>query len=390
VTRPRSRPRPRDRSFLLSGLLGAAVLICAAVVCACAWIWVAWAEGGPPSPTTPDTMRVRIRPGMTLQDAADTLVELGLLRHERVFKLGARLEGRDRDLRPGVFAVAVGAPPRDLLRALVDVTPLPVVVTVPEGLEAAEVADLAAAALGFPARDFLAAADKHVAEAAQTFPLFTNPLRRSAFARTIADTLRAGGRRLHWCEGYLAPDTYHFYEGTTAELAARTMVELQLARLDSALALCARRPGQERLSPQDLVTLASIVEAEAWQPPERPRVAAVYTNRLRAGMRLEADPTVAFWLRKRGQRLFYSDLKIGSPFNTYLRPGLPPGPIGSPGWLALMAAALPDTTCRALYFVADGRGGHVFSLTLEQHNRAVQVYRDQRQRAGVDGHGTTR
>jgi UPF0755 protein len=99
---------------------------------------------------------------------------------------------------------------------------------------------------------------------------------------------------------------------------------------------------------------------------------------------------VAFWLRKRGQRLFYSDLKIGSPFNTYLRPGLPPGPIGSPGWLALAAAAVPDPTCKALYFVADGRGGHVFSLTLDQHNRAVQVYRDQRQRAGVDGRGTTR
>ncbi len=390
MTAPRPRQRRRRRSFLLSGLLGAAVLACVAVALICGWIWTAWSSGGPPAPSAPDTIRVRIRPGMTLQDAADTLSTLGLLRHERIFKLGARLEGRDRDLRPGIFAVPVGAPPRELLRALVDVMPLPVVVTVPEGLEAVEVADLAASALGFTAREFLAAADRHVAEAAQTFPLFNNPLRRAGYARTIADTLRAGGRRLQWCEGYLAPDTYHFYEGTTAELAARTMVELQLARLDSALALAARRPGNLDLSPQELVTLASIIEAEAWQPPERPRVAAVYANRLRAGMRLEADPTVAFWLRKRGERLFYADLKVGSPYNTYLRPGLPPGPIGSPGWSALAAAAQPDTTCRALYFVADGRGGHVFSLTLDQHNRAVQDYRDQRQRASVDGRGATR
>jgi UPF0755 protein len=376
--------------LLLTGVLGAAVLACIVAALVCGWVWLAWAKGGPPAPSVPDTMRVRIRPGMTLQDAADTLSALGLLRHERVFKLGARLEGRDRDLRPGVFAVAVGAPPRDLLRALVDVMPLPVVVAVPEGLEAAEVAELVSAALGFPAREFLAAADKQVVEAARTFPLFTNPLRRSAYARTITDTLRAGGRRLHWCEGYLAPDTYHFYEGTAADLAARTMVELQLARLDSALALGARRAGNLLLSPQELVTLASIIEAEAWQLPERTRVAAVYTNRLRTGMRMESDPTVAFWLGKRGQRLFYSDLKVGSPFNTYLRPGLPPGPIGSPGWSALAAAALPDTTCQALYFVADGHGGHVFSLTLDQHNRAVQSYRNQRQRASVDGRGAAR
>lgn len=388
--RPRPRHRRRFRGFFLSGVLGAALIACLAVAVVCGWIWTTWARGGPPTPSVPDTMRVRIRPGMTMQDAADTLVALGLLRHERVFKLGARLEGRDRDLRPGVFAVAVGAPPRELLRALVDVMPLPVVVTVPEGLEAAEVAELAAKALGFPVGDFLAAADKVVADAAQTFPLFSNPLRRSAFARTIADTLREGGRRLHWCEGYLAPDTYHFYEGTSAELAARTMVELQLARLDSALALGVRRAGVLDLSPQDLITLASIIEAEAWQSPERPRVAAVYANRLRNGMRLEADPTVAFWLGKRGQRLFYGDLKVNSPFNTYLRPGLPPGPIGSPGWSALVAAALPDTTCGALFFVADGRGGHVFSLTLDQHNRAVQHYRDRRQRANVDARGATR
>jgi UPF0755 protein len=383
--------RPRAwRRRLVPGVLGSALIACIGMALVCAWLWNTWSHGGPPAPSVPDTVRIRIRPGMTLGDAADTLSALGLLRHERVFKLGARLEGRDDDLKPGVFAVPVGAPPRALLSALVDVVPLPVVVTIPEGLEASEVAALTARALGFSSRDFLAAADRQVAEAAQSVPLFTNPLRRSAYARTIADSLRPRGRRLHWCEGYLAPDTYHFDEGTSAETAARTIVELQLARLDSALAISARRPGNLRLSPQELVTLASIIEAEAWQEPERARVAAVYANRLRAGMRLEADPTVAFWLGKRGERLFYSDLKVISPFNTYLRAGLPPGPIGSPGWSALAAAASPDAYCRALYFVADGSGGHVFSLDLDHHNRAVQAYREQRQRADVDARGAGR
>lgn len=382
--KPRRRRRRRRLPWI--ALTAAACLV---TVIACTWLWHGWTHGGV-RPTQPDSVRVRIHPGMSLRAAADTLAARGLLKDERLFLLGARLEGRDRDLKPGVFAVPVGASPRDLLRALVDVLPLPVVVTIPEGLEAAEVAEMVARALGCPAPEFIAAADAYVAASAESFPLIADPWRRAGYARLVTGTTRAGARRLHWCEGFLAPDTYHFYEGTSAPVAARAMVDLQLARLDSALALASERPGRLPLSPLDLVTLASIVEAEAKYAHERPRVAAVYANRLRDGMRLEADPTVAYWLGKRGQRLLYADLKVNSPFNTYLSAGLPPGPIGNPGWSALVAAALPDTGCDALFFVADGRGGHVFSRSLDEHNRAVQRYRDLRQRDGVDARGAAR
>ncbi|MBM4131087.1 endolytic transglycosylase MltG, partial [bacterium] len=124
-----------------------------------------------------------------------------------------------------------------------------------------------------------------------------------------------------------------------------------------------------------LLTLASIIEAETSRPDERARVGAVYLNRLRLGMNLAADPTVAFATQKKGQRLLYRDLEVDSAWNTYRRRGLPPGPIGSPGMASLRAAARPDPACRELYFVADGEGGHVFSHTAQEHEAAVRRYR---------------
>jgi UPF0755 protein len=129
------------------------------------------------------------------------------------------------------------------------------------------------------------------------------------------------------------------------------------------------------LTPHQLLSLAAIVEAEARLAAERERIAGVYHNRLARGMRLEADPTVAFWLGKRGERLLYRDLEMDSPFNTYRRSGPPAGPIGAPGAAALLATARPDTAGGDLYFVADGAGGHVFSGTLADHQRAVAAYR---------------
>ena len=133
--------------------------------------------------------------------------------------------------------------------------------------------------------------------------------------------------------------------------------------------------------------MASIVEAEARRDDERGRIAAVYANRLAASRRLEADPTVAYVLDKKGQRLFYRDLEVDSDWNTYRRQGLPPGPIGSPGEASLQAAARPDPACDALYFVSDGADGHVFSRTAREHEEAVRRFRRLRAEARRDGGG---
>jgi len=104
-------------------------------------------------------------------------------------------------------------------------------------------------------------------------------------------------------------------------------------------------------------------------------IAAVYSNRLLRNWRLEADPTVAYILRKRGKRMFFRDLEVESPYNAYREKGLPPAPIGNPGMAAILAAARPDTACAAMFFVSDGKGGHVFSRTKREHDEAVRRFR---------------
>jgi len=308
--------------------------------------------------------RVRVQQGASLGAMARQLEQRDLLEHPRMLLLMARLTDRDRKVQVGVFTLPADASARDILHVLVDRPPDPVVVTLPEGMEAAAMAAVVADSLNLDAADLLAAADGLVRDGADT-------LMSASSRRTLAAAVagrRPGGAPLYWCEGYLAPDTYHFAHGLDAPQVAALMVRLQLQRLRDAGAC----PGGYH----DLLTLASLVEAEARLASERTRVAAVYHNRLRNGLRLEADPTVAFWLGKRGQRLLYRDLEVDSPFNTYRRAGLPAGPVLAPGAAAIAAAAAPDPDCHALYFVADGQGGHVFSETLEQHQAAVARYRE--------------
>ena len=362
-----------------AALSGAAVL---AGLLVAGWGWRLWTGPGPlPSreqgalpgeEVGEEAALVRIPLGMTLTAAADSLAARGLLRHPAVLRAGARLTGRDRALRAGLYSMPYGSSPRELLRILTAGEAVQVKVTIPEGLAAEDIAALVAGALGFPPIDFLAAADSLVAAAAARGGLLKGT--PAAHDSLLAAESARHPRRFHWCEGHLAPDTFQFAEGTSAAAAALFLVTTQWARLDSVMAVSGSADSLE-LSRQEVLTLASIVEAEARRSEERPLIAAVYVNRLRKGWRLEADPTVAFVLQKQGKRLFYKDLEVSSAFNTYLNRGLPPGPIGSPGLAALTAAAHPDSTCRAMFFVSDGAGGHVFSRTGQEHEKAVRDFR---------------
>lgn len=349
------------------------------------WGWFMWTGPGPligtsgPSTGQGAMVQVRIPQGMTLTAAADSLAAVGLLKHPSVFLLGARLTGKARALRAGLYELPRGASPRELLWAVTSGSAVQVRVTIPEGLDAESVADLLSEVLDISRGDFLAVADSLVVAAARQGTLLKP-------GQTVADhdSLLAGEssrhpRRFRWCEGHLAPDTFFFAEGTDAATVAQFLVWTQWARLDSVMAGSTASADLE-LARQDLLTLASIVEAEARLDEERPLIAAVYVNRLRLGWRLEADPTVAFILKKKGKRLFYRDLEVDSAFNTYRYKGLPPGPIGVPGIAALEAAARPDSTCRAMYFVSDGQGGHVFSRTAREHQAAVREFRRARAR----------
>jgi UPF0755 protein len=318
---------------------------------------------------------------MSLTAITDTLTHRHLLRHPWLFRGFARLTGQDRHLHAGRYSLPAGLAPRDLLARLVAGHTIPVAVTLPEGLSAGETAELVATALNFSPNHFLAAADSVARAGIAARDLMGSPPLLAHYDSLLSTTMPDVPRRLHWSEGYLAPDTYHFAEGTTARRAAATIVELGLARADSCGRFLAGDTSQLGLTPHQVVTLASLVEAEARLAAERPLIAAVYVNRLRRGWRLEADPCIAYLLEKKGQRLYYRDLEVASPYNTYRQKGLPPGPIGNPGLPSLQAAAHPDPACEALFFVSDGEGGHVFSRTSAEHERAVQRYRGRR-RAG--------
>ena len=290
--------------------------------------------------------RVIIPRGATFGQATDSLAKARLVGWPRMFRLYGRLTGGDRNIKPGTYLLKPGTPWSDIVSALNGGHGLVNTVTIPEGYTISQITPLLAKTLKVPA-DSVQAAMRDT----------------SLLARLDIPT-----RTL---EGYVFPDTYAFPAGTTARQAVREMVYSFERRWkpdwDTSLT-------ELKINRNDLVTMASIVEKEARVPEERPVIAAVYYNRLRKGMRLQADPTIQFALGRHVGRVLYKDLEIKSPYNTYTNKGLPPGPIASPGVASLAAAAHPANV-RYLYFVASRDGHHEFRMTLEEHASAIRQVR---------------
>jgi UPF0755 protein len=326
----RAARRPR----LLIGALVAAVIVGAAV-----WALASNAGDG-------TAARVVVPRGASLRVVAESLEAKGVVRSETLFRLYAKARGRDRAIKPGTYQLRRGAPYGELVEALVSGRGLVHVVTVVEGWELRQIIPQLARSLGVPVDSAAAAA------------------RDTALLRRLeipTPTL----------EGYLFPATYTFPAGTTARQAVRQMVDrferAWRSEWDARLQALA-------LSRHQVITLASIVEREAVKPEERPIIAAVYYNRLRRGMRLQADPTVQYAHGRHVARVLYRDLEIDSPYNTYRVDGLPPGPIGSPGAPSLAAAVSPANV-PYLYFVAEPDGHHEFRTTFAEHEVAVRAAR---------------
>ncbi|GAC1516847.1 MAG: endolytic transglycosylase MltG [Gemmatimonadaceae bacterium] len=284
--------------------------------------------------------RVVVPAGAALRVAADSLEHAGVIRSARLFRLYARITGHARSIRAGTYSFARGISWGAMLDTLARGHPETATVTIPEGFALAQIGPLLAATMRVSADSFDAA------------------VRDSALRQRLhipAETI----------EGYLFPDTYSFPPGTSARAAIAVMVRRfeDVWRPEWDTVLAARH-----LSRHEVVTLASIVEKEARIPDERPVIAAVYSNRLRDGMLLQADPTVQYARGEHTQRVMYKDLAIASPYNTYRHRGLPPGPIASPGKASLEAAMAPANVPYK-YFVAGPDGRHEFRRTLVEHNR---------------------
>ncbi|HET8763483.1 MAG TPA: endolytic transglycosylase MltG [Gemmatimonadales bacterium] len=286
----------------------------------------------------------------TFGQVLDTLDAHGLIANRFIFKLRARLNGADRRVHAGPYTASRGTSMGALLSMLAEGRTSSVRFTIPEGLTIADVADIASRDLNLPADSFVAAAHDSV----------------------LADSL---GIQAPSLEGFLHPDTYLLSQNT----GARDLVGLLVRQFeDSWKPAWTARLDTLKLTRLQLVTLASIVEGEARVDSERETIAGVYRNRLRIGMALQADPTVQYAIQlatgERKKRLFTKDYRTPSPYNTYLHPGLPPGPVNSPSLRSIEASLYPADV-PYLYFVARPDGHHIFSRTYEEHLRAIREAR---------------
>jgi UPF0755 protein len=300
---------------------------------------------------------VEVPAGASAVEIRRRLVEAGVVRDERLFRAALWWTGKARALRAGEYRFSEPVTPVEVIDRIArgDVHVYPI--TFPEGLT---IADMAAA---FEARGFGVAGE--FVEAA------ADPARIADLDPEAPDL-----------EGYLFPDTYALPRGTPAA----ALVDLMVGRFRATYAALRPEGAEDGDLPlRELVTLASLVEKETAQAAERPLVAAVYHNRLRLGMPMQADPTVVYALVQAGTydgNIRRRDLEIDSPYNTYRYPGLPPGPIAAPGRAALLAALEPADS-PYLYFVSRNDGSHAFAETLAEHNANVyehQVLYFRRQR----------
>ena len=303
-------------------LIGLVALVAAVMVVRC------WGGSGP----APRTLTVQVAEGSSLASAARALESVGAITSASRFRLFARVFGSGEPIKAGEYRIPPRTSPSDILKMLQGGKVLQRLVVVPEGYPSVLVHDALAKADGLTG----------------SVPVPT--------------------------EGSVLPDSYAFQRGDTR---ASVVARMQTAMRDYlATAWAKRKPGIAVTTPQQAIILASIVEKETGKPSERRTVAAVYANRLKRGMPLQADPTVIYPITKGrplGRRILRSELQAKNGYNTYAEAGLPVGPIANPG-RASIDAVLDPAQSNALYFVADGTGGHVFADTLDQHNANVRKW----------------
>jgi UPF0755 protein len=301
---------------------------------------------------SPQLVELEIVEGISARQILRLLVDEGLLPSENAGRLYLKVEAEGRGMRFGHYVFPSGSRPVDVLEQILEGRVEMFSITVVEGSDVVSIGDQFVR-LGVGSEADWTALSSRVAWIGQLVP--------------SAPSL----------EGFFFPDTYRFAVGISAPAAARHLVDRFLEVWGE------ETGGQTELwgTPLDVVTLASLVEAETSVPEERAVVAGVFLNRLRRGILLQCDPTVVFALKRRQEwsgRLLRIHWEVDDPYNTYRYPGLPPGPINSPGRAALTAALQPEPT-PFLYFVARPGGGHAFSRTLAEHNRSVaELHRSRR------------
>jgi len=303
-----------------------------------------------PLPAGNKNIEVRIPKGSTFRQAVEIFSQENLIRDKTLFLFIGRITRIDRKIRAGYYSIYKTMNSLDLLRVLRKGQIIEYEVTVVEGDSLREIAEKLA--------------DKGIID-------------REEFRKLSSDKilLSSYGIKAPTLEGYLFPDTYKIPKGLDPEEAIGMMINKMREKFSGKLAARAVEMG---LSEREVLTLASIIEKEAATDEERPLVSAVYHNRLKRKIPLQADPTAIYGIKSSKERITFEDLKRKTPYNTYTIKGLPPGPIASPGIKSIIAALYP-ANAPYIYFVSNNDGTHHFSVTGEEHERAVREYRLKKQ-----------
>ena len=290
-----------------------------------------------------------VRPGMSVSEIGKELYERGIIDSEMKFWWTAKLNGFENKVKSGTFAMQTGMTPRDALEILVYGNTVTIRFTIPEG---------------FSVRDIAQRLDDEGLVKADAFISLAKTYRPYPYVEEHENVRYAA-------EGFLFPDTYEI----NGEFDAARIMQMMAENFDRRLTKDMRDRAREMdLSIYELVTLASLVEKEAYHEEDRPIIAQIFLKRLRLGMPLQADPTVQYLLDAPKEDLLYRDTEIESPYNTYQNVGLPPGPIASPGTASLMAVLHPADT-NYLYFVADRNGNNYYATNYADHLALVDQVR---------------
>jgi len=304
-------------------------------------------------------IKITINHGESLSVISKKLLKKGVITNENIFEVATKIRGLDTSIPVGTFLMQNVKVNHDIINHLVFGNPERKKVTLLEGWNIKQTSNHLSKEMGFD------------------YNTIVEIINNTSFINSL-------GIKSQSLEGYLFPDTYYFFEGENVNSVIKRLVkEYKYFWTDSNIT----KASSISLTQHQILTLASIIEGEAIYDSERPIISAVYHNRLKRGMKLQADPTVQYIIKDGPRRLLIKDLRIKSPYNTYLYEGLPPGPINSPGFKSLSAALYPDKN-DYLYFVAKGDGYHTFSKNEKEHERAKRAFQRVRKKVKRDRVGS--
>ena len=294
-----------------------------------------------------ESINFEVKKGSSLKEIAEDLIEKKIIEDSQTFVLAATMMGHEKSIRSGIISIRNLNSNYNLITELVKGNPVLEKITFPEGLTINQISNLLEKKLNINKQDFLDLCNNK--KFIKSFDIKASSL-----------------------EGFLLPETYYFQKNEKPDVIINKMIKEYKIFFKQNIAY---RLKEINFTELELLTLASIIEGEALYDVERTKISSVYHNRLNKNMRLQADPTIQYIIDDGPRRLYNRDLKISSPYNTYLNKGLPPGPINNPGRQSMIAVLEPENT-DFLFFVADGKGYHVFTRNQSEHNVAKKRFKE--------------